>query len=130
MADVIDPPGGWTQWATGADGRLVLAYRPDVFDGAAFPPECLPTLYLTHGKRTRRPGQNPTDRTGTSDWFVTFYLEPEVTVESPTRFDHREPALEYTLELATEFDDGAIDPRAVYQLPRERYLDKLAELVA
>ncbi len=129
MADATEPPGGWTEWAAGADGRLVLAYRPDIFDAASFPPECLPTLYLTHGKRTRRPGRNPTDRTGESDWFVSFYLEPEVTVEPPAQFPTREAALEYLLTVAAEFDDGAIDPREVYQVPREAYLDELESLL-
>ncbi|APW99509.1 hypothetical protein CHINAEXTREME_17815 [Halobiforma lacisalsi AJ5] len=133
MSDPTEPPAGtefpdaWTVWSQGDDGRLVLAYRPDVFDGDEFPAACLPTLYLTHGKRTRRPGTNPTT-TGASDWFVTFYLEPDVTLEGARRFSTRGDALERCRELARAFDDGEIDYRDCYQVPRERYFEKLDEL--
>ncbi|WP_436343553.1 DUF5820 family protein [Natronorubrum sp. FCH18a] len=119
-------PDAWTVWNQGDDGRLVLAYRPDVFNADDFPPPCLPTLYLTHGKRTRRPGTNPTSRPG-DDWYVTLYLEPDVSGENE-RFETREIALERALELAGEFDAGEIDYRGLYQVPRERYFDRLDEL--
>ncbi|WP_049925279.1 DUF5820 family protein [Halopiger goleimassiliensis] len=128
MTDRSALPEAWTVWADGDDGRLVLAYRPDVFDGAAFPAPCLPTLYLTHGRRTRRPGRNPTDTTAAEDWFVTLYLEPEVTLEDGRRFDTREEALEYAVDLARRFDAGEIDYRGLYQVPREAYFDRLDEL--
>ncbi|MFC6718448.1 DUF5820 family protein [Natrialbaceae archaeon GCM10025810] len=119
-------PENWTVWNEGADGRLVLAYRPDVFDADAFPAACLPTLYLTHGARTRRPGTNPntTDR----DWHVTLYLEPDVHLRETNRFPTRGEALECVLDLARRFDDGEIDYRGMYQVPREDYFDKLDEL--
>ncbi|OVE85914.1 DUF5820 family protein [Natronolimnobius baerhuensis] len=121
-------PDAWTVWSDGDDGRLVLAYRPDVFDGDAFPAACLPTLYLTHGKRTRRPGQNPTSTAGTADWYVTFYLEPDVSLNETNRFPTRDAALERALELAQAFDDGEIDYRGLYQVPREQYFERLDEL--
>lgn len=119
-------PDAWNVWNRGEDGRLVLAYRPDVFDAEEFPAACLPTLYLTHGRRTRRPGNVRPDHT-TSDWWVTFYLEPEVTATNE-RFPTREAALERGLEVARAFDDGEIDYRDVYQVPREAYFERLDEL--
>ncbi|RQG99051.1 DUF5820 family protein [Natrarchaeobius oligotrophus] len=121
-------PDAWDVWSEGEDGRLVLAYRPDVFNGDDFPAACLPTLYLTHGRRTRRPGRNPTDTTARNDWFVTLYLEPDVTVEGGRRFETRDDALEYAVDLATRFDDGEIDYRSCYQIPREGYFDRLDDL--
>ena len=128
MTETADLPDGWRIWSNEDDGRVVLAYRPDVFDGDDFPAACLPTLYLTHGRRTRRPGQNPTDRTAENDWFVTLYLEPEVTLEGGRRFPTRSEALAYTVELAQRFDAGEIDYRGLYQVPRERYFGRLDEL--
>ena len=118
---------GWTVWSHGEDGRLVLAYRPDVFNADDFPAACLPTLYLTHGKRTRRPGTNPTSRTDETDWYVTLYLEPDVSAENE-RFPTQSDAIARALELASAFDDGEIDYRELYQVPRETYFDRLDEL--
>jgi hypothetical protein len=128
MSELASLPEAWTVWSAEDDGRLVLAYRPDVFDGDAFPAACLPTLYLTHGKRTRRPGTNPTDRTLESDWFVTLYLEPDVSLNETYRFETRADGVACALELAHQFDDGEIDYRGLYQIPRERYFDRLDEL--
>ena len=47
-------PGGWNRWNDG-ETKLVCAYRPDVFNGGSCPAACLPTIYITQGKRTRRP---------------------------------------------------------------------------
>lgn len=128
MSDLESLPEAWEVWSAEDDGRIVLAYRPDVFDGEEFPAACLPTLYLTHGKRTRRPGTNPTDRTLAADWFVTFYLEPDVSLNETNRFETRAEGLERTVELARQFDDGEIDYRALYQVPREEYFDRLDDL--
>ncbi|MDG5759616.1 DUF5820 family protein [Natronococcus sp. A-GB1] len=128
MSDLESLPEAWSVWSVEDDGRVVLAYRPDVFDGEEFPAACLPTLYLTHGKRTRRPGTNPTDRTLEQDWFVTFYLEPDVSLNETNRFETRAEGLERTVELARQFDDGEIDYRALYQVPREAYFDRLDDL--
>lgn len=121
-------PDSWEIWSEEDDGRAVLAYRPDVFDGEAFPAACLPTLYVTHGKRTRRPGTNPTTRSTVEDWFVTFYLEPDVSLPDQFRFDSRSDAVACALDLARQFDEGEIDYRELYQVPRERYFDRLDEL--
>ncbi|ELY69747.1 DUF5820 family protein [Natrinema versiforme] len=121
-------PDGWTVWSRGEDGRLVLAYRPDVFNAEDFPAPCLPTLYLTHGKRTRRPGVNPADTADSADWFVTLYLEPDVSLNETLRFPTRDAALERTVDLAREFDAGEIDYRGLYQVPRETYFERLDEL--
>ncbi len=119
-------PDAWTVWSQGDDGRIVLAYRPDVFNADDFPAACLPTLYLTHGKRTRRPGTNPTSRP-TNDWYVTLYLEPDVSADNE-RFETRGEALERALDLAEAFDAGEVDYRGLYQVPREAYFDRLDEL--
>ncbi|ELZ14843.1 hypothetical protein C478_06431 [Natrinema thermotolerans DSM 11552] len=121
-------PEAWQVWSQGEDGRLVLAYRPDVFDAAAFPAPCLPTLYLTHGKRTRRPGVHPGDTADTADWFVTLYLEPDVSLDETLRYPTRDAALEETVALARRFDDGEIDYRDLYQVPREAYFERLDDL--
>ena len=112
----------WTVWNQ-TDRELILAYRPDVFDSEAFPAPCLPTIYLTRGKRTRRPGA---DRVG-DDWYVTLYLEPEVDHEVEVT-DTRDTAVGAAVTLANEFAAGDFDFRALYQVPREDYLNKLDEL--
>ncbi|AFZ73964.1 DUF5820 family protein [Natronobacterium gregoryi] len=128
MTDLTELPDAWVVWSDEEKGRLVLAYRPDVFDGEEFPAPCLPTLYLTHGKRTRRPGMHPGDTADSDDWFVTLYLEPDVTLEGSRRFSTRAAALEATIDLTSAFDAGGVDYRGCYQVPRERYLDRLDEL--
>ncbi|MFC7230582.1 DUF5820 family protein [Saliphagus sp. GCM10025308] len=128
MSDFADLPEGWVVWSDQDDGRVVLAYRPDVFDADEYPAACLPTLYLTHGKRSRRPGVNPGDRSAERDWHVTLYLEPEVHLRETNRYPTREEAVDCTLDLAERFAVGEIDFRELYQVPRERYLDALEEL--
>ncbi len=129
MADLTDLPSGWVVWSEQDDGRVVLAYHPEIFNATDFPAACLPTLYLTHGKRTRRPGINPTDRSATRDWHVTLYLEPDVYLRETNRFPTREQALECVVDLATQFDRGEIDYRELYQVPREQYFEQLDQLV-
>ncbi|WP_254768317.1 DUF5820 family protein [Salinilacihabitans rarus] len=121
-------PDGWVVWSDEDDGRAVLAYHPEVFDADAFPPACLPTLYLTHGRRSRRPGVNPNDRRVDRDWHVTLYLEPDVYLRGEFRFPTREAAVECAVDLARRFDGGEIDYRALYQIPREEYFDALDDL--
>jgi len=119
-----DLDGDWTVWNREAS-RVVLVYRPDVFDSSSFPAPCLPTIYLTKGRRSRRPGENrprPDD-----PWYVTLSLEPEVSRQRE-RFEDREAAFEAVLSLASSFADGGIEYRSLYQVPREEYLDKLDEL--
>ncbi|QSG05980.1 Uncharacterized protein HSR121_1643 [Halapricum desulfuricans] len=117
-------PDGWSVWSEEA-GRAVVVYRPDVFDSEAFPPPCLPTLYLTKGSRGRRPGRP--EPAPDDPWYVTLSLEPDVTADR-RRFDDRKVAVEETVELARAFADGEFDYRSLYQVPRDRYLDELDEL--
>lgn len=112
----------WTVWNR-TERKLILAYRPDVFDSERFPAPCLPTIYLTQGKRTRRPGA---DRTG-EDWYVTLYLEPEVDHQAEVVAD-REAAVGAAVALANDFAAGDFDFRALYQVPREAYLAELDDL--
>lgn len=120
-----DAPAGWEVWHAGDDGRVVLTYRQDVFDGGEFPAACMPTAYLTRGRRNaRRPGP---DRDSGADWFVTLFLEPEVTVIEE-RFERRTDALDRLRAVAANFAEGAVDYRDAYQVPRDAYLEKLDEL--
>lgn len=119
-----DLPEDWTVW-NDAEGKVVLAYRPDVFDGGDYPAPCLPTIYVTQGRRNRRPG-TARGRPG-EDWYVTLYLEPEVE-RDPERFDSEAAAREGAADLATRFAAGEIAYRELYQVPRPDYFDRLDEL--
>lgn len=110
---------GWVVWNEERE-KVVLAYRPDVFEGDDLPAPCLPTIYVTRGRRSRRPGRQ---RSGT-DWHVTLYLEPEVDHDAG-RFDSREAALDGARELAATFARGEFDYRALYQVPRPDYFEQL-----
>ena len=117
-------PPSWEVWNE-EEGRIVLAYRPDVFDTHDYPAPCLPTIYLTHGRRSRRPGA---ERSTTGDsWHVTLYLEPEVN-DDERSYEDGESAREGALALAEQFAAGDIDYRSLYQVPREEYFDRLDEL--
>lgn len=117
-------PAGWEVWSEEAK-RWVLAFRPDVFDAETFPAACLPTIYVTKGRRGRRPGRpTPPEE---APWFVTFYLEPDVS--GPERqFASREAARDGALDIAREFAAGDVDYHSLYQVPRPEYLEKLDEL--
>lgn len=118
-----DLPDGWNRW-NDEETKLVWAYRPDVFNGSDFPSACLPTIYITKGKRTRRPGVDPAPD---ASWYVTLYLEPEVARDEEA-FSSRDGALAGARALAARFADGDIDYRDLYQVPREEYFAKLDEL--
>lgn len=119
-----DLPDGWVVWNDEPGGRVILVYRPDVFDTQAYPPACLPTLTVTPTSPDRPAGERPH-----GSWYVTLYLEPDVRLrEHDGRFETREEALSGARELAATFGAGDIDVRAVYQVPREDYLAKLLEL--
>ncbi|MFW6448465.1 MAG: DUF5820 family protein [Halobacteriota archaeon] len=120
-------PAAWTVWDHVESDRLILTYRPDVFDGSAFPAACLPTIYVREGERDpRHAGTAPAAGTeGT--WTVTLFLEPEVS-ERRGRFETWDEAVEAAVDLATAFDAGEYDLRELYQLPREAYLDRLERL--
>ena len=116
---------GWRVW-NAEPARVVLAYRPDVFDGDAFPAPCMPTIYVTRGRPNRRPEGNrnlPPD----APWMVTLYLEPDVE-RPPDAYESREAALDGAETLTERFAAGAVDYRSLYQLPRDRYLAELDEL--
>lgn len=127
MSSQTDPPGGWATWTDEDGGRLILAFRPDVFDAERYPAACLPTIHVSNGPTRRRPGarSRPTDR-----WHVTLRLEPEVRVGDQTEYDSREAAREAARDLAARFDAGAVDYRDAYQVldGRRAYLDRLDEL--
>lgn len=119
-----DPPEGWQVWSDEAT-KVVLAYRPDVFDTAAFPAPCLPTIYASKGRRGRRPGPHEPDPG--DPWYVTLYLEPDVVHGTRTAATRREAA-GVAHDLAGRFAAGDLDLRGCYQVPREAYLDRLDEL--
>lgn len=86
----------------------------------------MPTLYLSNGPhRSRRPEQRR-GATG-KGWYLTLYLEPEVVL-AERRYDDRESANESVADLTERFAAGELDYRGAYQVPREKYLDKLDEL--
>ena len=116
---------GWQVWSD-ADDKLVVAYRPDVFDGRAFPAACMPTIYVTQGRRSRRPGVDQNPPPGTP-WYVTLFLEPDVSRDAE-QLDDEAAAREGARDLARRFADGDIDYRGLYQVPRETYFEKLDEL--
>jgi hypothetical protein len=116
---------GWTVW-NAEDDRVIVAYRPDVFDGGEFPAPCLPTIYVTRGRRNRRPEGNrnlPPD----APWMVTLYLEPDVNAD-PESYETPAAAAEAAADLSERFADGDVDYRGLYQVPRESYFEKLDEL--
>ncbi len=125
MVDEAALGDGWRVW-NAEEARVVLAYRPDVFDGADFPAPCMPTVYVTRGRRTRRPEGNrnlPPD----APWMVTLYLEPEVD-RPPDAYDTREDAVDAAAALTRRFAAGDVDYRSLYQVPRDRYLAALDDL--
>lgn len=117
-------PDGWEVWSEETT-KAVLVYRPDVFDTAAYPAACLPTIYLSKGQRDRRPG--PNEPQPDDDWYVILYLEPDVSYGTETARTRR-GAEAVATDLAERFADGDIDPRTCYQVPRDDYLDRLEAL--
>lgn len=116
-------PDGWEAWSV-SERRVVTVYRPDVFDGGSFPAPCLPTIYVTKGRRRRGPG----DRVQPGDpWLVTLYLEPDVDCGAD-RYGSRGAALDGARALAARFSAGDVAYRDRYQVPRTAYLDRLDEL--
>ena len=117
-------PDGWTVWNEEPDGRVILAYRPDVFDSNDFPAPCLPTLYVSNGSRSRRPGAGQYE---TDTWHAVLFLEPEI--EGPVEeFDSRDAAVSGAVDIARRFAAGEVDYRSLYQVPRPDYFDRLDEL--
>lgn len=114
----------WQVWSLEST-KAVLAYRPDIFDSQEFPAECLPTIYVTKGRRGRRPGRDVPDPA--DSWYVTLYLEPEVDL-GEREFDSAEAATAGAMTLASEFSRGEISYRDLYQVPRPSYFEQLDEL--
>ena len=122
-----EPPAGWQVWNEEPGSRLVLAYRPDVFDSDAFPAACLPTITVAPGKG---PDQLPERRVTQSGWYRALFLEPAVRLRDvDATYDSWEAAVAGATEAAAAFVAGDLDYRDAYQQPRETYLAKLDELV-
>jgi len=125
MLDTAAIGDGWTVW-NAEKNRAVAVYRPDIFDGSAFPAPCLPTLYLTRGRTNRRPAGNrnlPPD----APWVLTLRLEPDVEYPSET-YESKADAIAEAERLTDRFAAGEIDYRSLYQVSRDRYLERLDEL--
>ena len=118
-------PDGWRVWNEEPSGRVILVYRPDVFDGDDLPAECLPTIYLTNGARKARPGAG---QYATDEWHVVLFLEPEVEAVSET-LDDRDAGAAAAVDVADRFAAGDVDYRAAYQVPREDYFERLDECI-
>lgn len=114
----------WTVWSVEST-KAVLAFRPDVFDSQGYPAECLPTIYVTKGRRSRRPGRDVPDPE--DSWYATLYLEPDVSFDA-RKFETRERAADGAVDLAREFARGDLDFRDRYQVPRPEYFERLDEL--
>lgn len=122
-----EPPAGWQVWNEEPGSRLVLAFRPDVFDADDFPAACLPTIAVAPG---RGPDQLPERRARSDAWYRAFFLEPTVRIRAAdATYDSWEAAVAGAHRLAEAFVEGEVDYRAVYQQPREAYLAKLDDLV-
>lgn len=120
-------PPGWALWNLEERESLILAFRPDVFDGEAFPSACLPTIYVREGEKDlRNAGREPVVGTEGS-WTVRLFLEPDVST-GPSTHAAWDAAVDEAVSLAESFAAGEVDLRAIYQLPREDYLERLEQL--
>ena len=127
MDPLEDLPDGWQVWNAEDGGRVVLAYRPDVFDGEAFPAACLPTLTVAPGPSPDAP---PERRARSGRWYAALYLEPDVRVRAcDASHDTRDGAVAAAVETARAFAAGGVDYRGAYLEPRADYLDRLDALV-
>lgn len=118
---------GWEVWNEEAGGRVILAFRPDVFDTHAYPAACLPTVTVAPGATPDAP---PERRYDSGQWHVALYLEPDVRArEVDAAFSSREAAIDAARDITAQFSAGEIDYRASYQVPRDAYLDALDGLI-
>lgn len=125
--DAEDLPPGWRVWNHETGGRIVLAFRPDVFNAESFPPACLPTIVVAPG---RSPDEPPGRRVRSDAWYVAAYLEPDVRLrELANTFDSRDAAIAGAIDAASRFTAGDVDVEAAYQVPRESYLAQLSALL-
>lgn len=122
----FEAPDGWTVWHEDPGGRLVLAFRPDVFDAGEYPPACLPTITVGPGSTPDQPFDR---RVRSAEWHVALYLEPTVRVRAEdATFGDRGDAVDAAVDLASRFAAGHVDYRPAYLDPRAAYLDRLDAL--
>lgn len=120
-------PGGWKLWHEEPNGRVILAYRPDIFDSNSYPPACLPTIAVGPGSTPDAP---PERRAASGDWHVALYLEPDVRARDlDAAYPTRDAAVQGAIEVARQFTAGQVDYRSLYQVPRDAYLAKLDTLI-
>jgi hypothetical protein len=117
-------PADWRVWNEEPGGRVILAYRPDVFDAESFPAPCLPTIHVSNSSLQRRPGAG--QLTGDT-WHAQLLLEPEIE-GALEEFETRADAIDGAVAIARQFADGKIDYRSLYQVPRPAYFQRLDEL--
>ncbi|MFB6077509.1 MAG: DUF5820 family protein [Halarchaeum sp.] len=119
-------PDAWTVWHDDG-GRAVLVFRPDVFEGDAFDPARIPTLYVS----TRAPDV-PLRRGDELDdeWHVACTLEPDVHVRAlESSHETRAAAVDAASEAARRFAAGDVALDDVYAAnPPTAYLERLADL--
>ncbi len=126
MADLSTLADGWEIWNNEPQGRIILAYRPDIFNTTDFPAACLPTITIAPGPSPNAP---PDHRQASSTWHVVLYLEPRVRVtKKDTTVATRPEAIEQAISLSHEFTDGQIDFTDAYIDPRLDYIMKLNQL--
>jgi hypothetical protein len=126
VADLSTLADGWEIWNKEPQGRIILAYRPDVFNTTDYPAACLPTITIAPGTSPNAPRDH---RQASSAWHVALYLEPRVRVTTKdATVPTRPAAIEHALSLSHEFSDGNIDFDAAYIDPRPAYITKLNEL--
>lgn len=126
MADLSTLADGWEIWNNEPQGRIILAFRPDIFNTTDFPPACLPTITIAPGPSPNAP---PDYRQASTAWHVALYLEPRVRVTNKdTTVSTRPEAIDCGTTLSHEFTDGQIDFAAAYMDPRPDYITKLNQL--
>ncbi|WP_232685951.1 DUF5820 family protein [Halobacterium zhouii] len=123
MSELETLPESWEVWNEDPGGSTILVYRPDVFDSHQYPAPCLPTIQVAQRPPTQRKRRATTEY---DSWHVSLALEPEVRVkDEDATFDTHGAAVEAAIELAARFDDGDVDYRGAYQVPRDEYLERL-----
>lgn len=121
-------PTGWVVWNEDADGTLIWAFRPDIFDGSTLSPACLPTITVKR-RRVRGPRGRPAGPNEQTPWCAEFRLEPDVVVERTEQSDRSE-AVRRATELAEAFSRGEINAGDAYDIPRNKYLTVLEEVLS
>ncbi|MFB6196746.1 MAG: DUF5820 family protein, partial [Halobacteriaceae archaeon] len=68
-------PDGWVIWNDEPE-RLILAFKPDVFNSSDFPAPCLPTIQVSQSDPDQRRSRSVAS--GDGSWHVVCHLEPEI----------------------------------------------------